>query len=156
MQLIAFCDASTRGYASCLYLRSVDNEGNVKVRLLTSKSKVAPLNPVLSIPRLEFEAAVLLSKLVSFVVQNLTRINYSIIALSDSKNVLAWIQTQSYMLKTFVANRVSRITAVVPPSSWFHVRTHNIGSADMCSLGELPAQFVEVSEQWIQGDVREN
>lgn len=151
VQLIAFCDASTRGYASCLYLRSVDNEGNVKVRLLTSKSKVAPLNPVLSIPRLELEAAVLLSKLVNFVVQNLTVINYSIIALSDSKNVLAWIQTQPYMLKTFVANRVSRITSVVPPSSWFHVRTHNNGSADMCSRGVLPARFVEVAAEWMQG-----
>lgn len=150
VQLIAFCDASSRGFASCLYLRSVDNDGNVKVRLLTSKSKVAPLNPVLSIPRLELEAAVLLSKLVSFVAQNLNELNYSVVALSDSKNVLAWIQTQPYMLKTFVANRVSQITAVVPPSCWNHVRSAN-NSADICSRGALPAHFVEDAMKWTHG-----
>lgn len=150
VQLIAFCDASSRGYAACVYLRSVDRNGHVKVRLLTSKSKVAPLNPILSIPRLELEAAVLLSKLVSFVVQNLNDFKVSIIALGDSNNVLAWLQTPPYKLKTFVANRVSQVTTVVPSHCWFHVNSEN-NAADICSRGAMPARFVGSAAEWVHG-----
>lgn len=49
-QLHGFADASTKAYTSCVYLRVVDN--TVSSRLITSKSKLAPLK-VISLPRLE-------------------------------------------------------------------------------------------------------
>lgn len=40
-----FSDASQRAYGACVYIKSQDEHGNVIVRLLTSKSRVAPLKP---------------------------------------------------------------------------------------------------------------
>jgi hypothetical protein len=59
LQLHGFCDASKRGYAAVLYVRSV-NHGSVS--LLVAKSRVALLK-LLSIPKLELQGAHLLSKL---------------------------------------------------------------------------------------------
>lgn len=150
IQLVAFCDASSLGYAACIYVRSTDNAGNIKVRLLTSKSKVAPMKPLMSIPRLELMAAVLLSKLVRFVVNNIKELDCSIIALSDSSVVLSWLQTPSYKLKTFIANRVSQITDIMQPNCWYHVSSED-NAADICSRGSLPDQFMKFAPEWIHG-----
>ncbi|KAK9712041.1 Pao retrotransposon peptidase [Popillia japonica] len=69
--LIGFCDASQHAYASCIYARSIDAQKNVKIELLCSKTKVAPLK-VLTIPRLELMSAVLLAELMSKVSKLLT------------------------------------------------------------------------------------
>lgn len=151
MQLIGFCDASSRGYAACVYLRSVDGNGKVKVRLICSKSKVAPLKPIMSIPRLELMAAVLLTKLITFIKQNvLADFNGPTFAFSDSSVVLSWLHTPPYKLKTFVSSRVSQIIDAVPPNCWRHINSEN-NAADSCSRGALPQQFVEVSTEWING-----
>ncbi|XP_065089915.1 uncharacterized protein LOC135711105 [Ochlerotatus camptorhynchus] len=55
-ELHGFSDASTVAYGACIYLRSLFNDGSAKLRLLTSKSKLAPLHD-LSIPRKELCAA---------------------------------------------------------------------------------------------------
>ncbi|CAG9137751.1 unnamed protein product [Plutella xylostella] len=138
VKLIAFCDASSRGYAACIYLYSVDGDGNVKVRLMTSKTKVAPIKPT-SIPRLELLAAVLLAGLVESVLQYLKQLpncnaNLPIIALSDSSIVLSWLQTPPYKLKTFIANRVGQIVETLPPNCCFHINSEN-NAADICSRG---------------------
>lgn len=59
--LHGFCDASENDGA-CLYLRSIDYSGNVKVQLICAKSRVAPLKSI-SIPRLELCGALLLARL---------------------------------------------------------------------------------------------
>ncbi|KAL0860198.1 hypothetical protein ABMA27_010505 [Loxostege sticticalis] len=64
VQLIGFADASSAtAHGCCIYLRIVDSTGNVKVSLLCSKSRINPLNQSLTIPKLELNAALLLSKL---------------------------------------------------------------------------------------------
>lgn len=92
----------------------------------------------------------LLSKLVKFVVQNINDFELPIIALSDSTVVLSWLQTPPYKLKLFMANRVSEITEVAPPSCWFHVNSEN-NAADVCSRGALPAQLVARCAEWLHG-----
>ncbi|GBP73622.1 hypothetical protein EVAR_49244_1 [Eumeta japonica] len=75
-------------------------------------------------------AAVLLSKLVKFVLENTGNIHIEIMALSDSSVALSWIQTASYQLKTFVNNRVAKITETV------HVERHvpsQLNAVDVCS-----------------------
>ncbi|XP_049886864.1 uncharacterized protein LOC126381435 [Pectinophora gossypiella] len=57
-----FTDASERAYGACLYVRSVSNSGQVLVRLLMAKSRVAPLKPT-TIPRLELCAALVGARL---------------------------------------------------------------------------------------------
>jgi len=61
VELHGFADASKKAYAGVIYLRVV-REGTSETFLLTSKTKVAPLK-ILSIPRLELNAAELLSRL---------------------------------------------------------------------------------------------
>ncbi|KAK9721858.1 Pao retrotransposon peptidase [Popillia japonica] len=43
IELHGFADASESAYGACIYVRSIDCEGNVRVNLLCAKSKVAPV-----------------------------------------------------------------------------------------------------------------
>ncbi|GFX76769.1 uncharacterized protein TNCV_1952101 [Trichonephila clavipes] len=61
VELHVFADASSLAYAAAIYCRQKHN-GKIKVQLLVSKTKVAPVKQV-SIPRLELCGAHLLSKL---------------------------------------------------------------------------------------------
>lgn len=63
MQLIGFSDASESAYAAVVYGRSVDSNGKVHITLIAAKTKVAPIQQV-TLPRLELNAAVLLTALV--------------------------------------------------------------------------------------------
>ncbi|KAL1138331.1 hypothetical protein AAG570_008395 [Ranatra chinensis] len=65
-RLIGFCDASSKGYGAAVYLYSTSGEVCHLGQLLTAKSNVAPLQEQ-TIPRLELQAAVLLSKLMTSV-----------------------------------------------------------------------------------------
>ena len=42
-QIHGFCDASEHAYAATIYLRSVYDSGNVRVCLISAKTRVAPL-----------------------------------------------------------------------------------------------------------------
>ena len=60
-EIHGFCDASISAYGACIYLRSTSEIG-VRVHLMCSKSRVAPLK-VLTVPKLELSGALLLSEL---------------------------------------------------------------------------------------------
>ncbi|XP_049881954.1 uncharacterized protein LOC126377964 [Pectinophora gossypiella] len=62
LELHLFMDASERAYGACVYIRSVNDNGEVTVRLLMAKSRVAPLKPT-TIPRLELCGAVAAARL---------------------------------------------------------------------------------------------
>nr|XP_034833078.1 uncharacterized protein LOC117989776 [Maniola hyperantus]XP_034840342.1 uncharacterized protein LOC117996393 [Maniola hyperantus] len=148
LQVVGFCDASSRGYAAVVYLRTENTD--TKISLLIAKSKVAPLKTV-SIPRLELMAAHLLSKLIKYVYSMLvTRQQVSeILLFTDSSVVLNWLNTPSHTLKTFVATRVAKINDAVPSSCWNHV-SGDSNPADVCSRGALPSTLLEMPE-WLSG-----
>ena len=54
-ELHVFADASESGYGVCIYLRFVNNY-KVEYKLVTSRSRVAPIKKV-TIPKLELSAA---------------------------------------------------------------------------------------------------
>ncbi|XP_055545704.1 uncharacterized protein LOC129730413 [Wyeomyia smithii] len=62
LEVHVFVDASKSAYASVIYFRVETSQG-VEVALVTGKAKVAPLK-MISIPRLEFRGAVLISFIV--------------------------------------------------------------------------------------------
>ena len=46
VELHGFSDASEHAYAGVVYLRMVDSNGSVHLSIVTSKTKVAPINPL--------------------------------------------------------------------------------------------------------------
>ena len=66
IQLHGFSDASKRAYGAVVYIRSVYEDGHIDVRLISSKTKVAPIKQQ-SIPRLELLGATILVRLVNTV-----------------------------------------------------------------------------------------
>ncbi|XP_065087476.1 uncharacterized protein LOC135709181 [Ochlerotatus camptorhynchus] len=70
-----FADASQLAYGACVYVRSTDASGMVKVALLTAKSRVAPLKRQ-SIPRLELCGALLAAQLFEKVKSSLQLTHY--------------------------------------------------------------------------------
>ncbi|XP_017887576.1 uncharacterized protein LOC108629432 [Ceratina calcarata] len=141
-QLHGFCDASEVAYGACIYIRSTDKHGKCLTRLICSKSKVAPLNSKITIPRLELCAAVLLAKLYK-TVSRVLPINFdNVYFWSDSTITLNWINTQPHILKTFVANRVSQIRTITNESQWHHVPTRD-NPADAVSRGQSVSEFID-------------
>ena len=65
-QVYGFADASSRAYAATVYIRMIDNNGNVRISLLITRSMVAPVKTK-SIPNLELCGAALLTKLIQHV-----------------------------------------------------------------------------------------
>jgi len=67
LEIHGFADASTRAYAAVVYIRVLHSLTEFRVSLLVAKTKVTPIK-VLSIPRLELNAIVLLSRLICWTV----------------------------------------------------------------------------------------
>ncbi|GFT99406.1 uncharacterized protein TNCV_3238711 [Trichonephila clavipes] len=108
VELHGFADASEKCYGAVIYCHSQSPDGATTVKLVTSKSRVAPVKSV-TMPRLELCATVLLAKLMKRVETALQMKTLPVYLWSDSTIVLAWIQKEPNLLKTFVANRVATI-----------------------------------------------
>ncbi|KAI5636209.1 pao retrotransposon peptidase domain-containing protein [Phthorimaea operculella] len=96
--LHGFCDASERGYAAAVYLRTASSTGTVHVRLVMAKSKVAPVRTRWTIPKLELAGAALLARLLNHVTCNLRgtiNLDETVYAWTDSRIVLCWLQTST-------------------------------------------------------------
>ncbi|GFX40337.1 uncharacterized protein TNCV_4319701 [Trichonephila clavipes] len=98
IEIHGFADASERCYGAAVYCKSKNLKSETLVRLITSKSRVAPIKS-LTIPRLELCAAVLLAKLVKRVVAALQLETAELYLCSDSMIVLAWLRKEPMDLK---------------------------------------------------------
>ena len=120
VQLHHFCDASMTAYGFCTYVRCINKSGEISIKLLTSKCRIAPLKPM-TIPRLELQAALLAAradKLMSEV------LNIPVIQSrywSDSEIVLKYIKNDNLRFHVFVGNCVTEIRQLTQPSQWSHI-----------------------------------
>ncbi|GFW70283.1 integrase catalytic domain-containing protein [Trichonephila clavipes] len=146
IELHAFSDASEKAYGSSIYLKSISALGEVKVCLVTSKSRVSPLKQI-SIPRLELCGAVLAAKLMKKVKEALNLQITAVHFWSDSTIVISWIHRESRELKTFVANRVSKIHQLSSRDQWHHIASEQ-NPADVLSRGLLPEELRDDSLWW--------
>ncbi|XP_035230500.1 uncharacterized protein LOC118202424 [Stegodyphus dumicola] len=115
------------------------------IRLVTSKSKVAPIKQV-TIPRLELCAAVLFTKLMTRVISALKLNVNNVFFWSDSTIVLAWLKKKSCCMKTFVANRVAVVQEMTEVWQWHHVLSKQ-NPADLISRGADPVKL-QLCELW--------
>ncbi|GFW49132.1 integrase catalytic domain-containing protein [Trichonephila clavipes] len=146
IELHAFSDASEKAYGSSIYLKSISALGEVKVCLVTSKSRVSPLKQI-SIPRLELCGAVLAAKLMKKVKEALNLQITAVYFWSDSTIVISCIHRESRELKTFVANRVSKIHQLSSRDQWHHIASEQ-NPADVLSRGLLPEELRDDSLWW--------
>lgn len=148
IELHSFCDASQVAYGACIYMRSLNENNEATVRLLCSKSKVAPVKPT-TIPRLELCAALLAANLCKSVTDSLRVTPSKITHWCDSNVVLCWINNDPSKLKTFVANRTSEILDLTDRKSWRYVPT-DANPADLISRGVNACQLHD-NTMWWQG-----
>lgn len=147
MQLHGFCDASEKAYACIIYSQVTDENGKNKLTLLTAKTKVVPISQTTSMPRLELCGALLLSQLMEKVKKSLPEHGVTIHGWCDSKVVLAWIQGDITKWERYVANRVRKITSVIPSQQWYYVKSE-FNPADCASRGLLPNKIKDFHLWW--------
>ncbi|XP_060807713.1 uncharacterized protein LOC132903428 [Amyelois transitella] len=147
VELHAFADASQMAYAGVVYFRTINSNGEIHVHLLTSKTKVAPIEKQLSIPRLELCGAVLAAKLLNEVAQVMNVPKHRLYAWTDSTVVLAWLRGLPSRWTTFVSNRVSEILNIIESSQFNHVGT-KFNPADCASRGLQPSDLKREKLWW--------
>ena len=133
MELIGFSDASLQGYSATVYLR-YKVQGKVKVRLLISKSRVAPMRKM-TIPRLELLGALLLARLMSTVKGFLHSWKFKKTTYyTDSKNVHGWIKGKDKDWVRWLKSRLNEIWSLSSAEDWYHC-PGDINPADLSTRG---------------------
>jgi len=144
VQVHAFSDASSTAYGACIFLRA-EAFGSVTSHLLCSKSKVAPLKTI-TIPKLEWSAALLLAELISSI-KHIFAMPCDFHCWSDSIIVLSWIREAPSSFKIFVYNRIAQIQELTDGMSWHHVPT-DLNPADLVPRGCSSSELLLSSKLW--------
>ena len=148
MELHGFCDSSEVAYAGVVYAKIVTNNG-IQVKLLSGKSKVAPLKKV-SIPRLELLSCLLLAKLM-ISVKNAVEVEVVVercIFWSDAEIALHWIKNTKKEWKPWVENRVNEIRDRTSCNDWRQV-PGDLNPADLATREGVLEDIM--SERWLKG-----
>lgn len=147
VQVLGFCDASEKGYAAVVYTR-VETDKEVRIQMIASKTRVAPIRLKLTLPRLELCGAVLLSNLMTRVTESLKIENVRSYAWSDSTATLGWLKGEPSRWKTFIANRVAEATSN-QIQEWNYVPSAE-NPADCASRGIMPHEL-QNHDLWWEG-----
>lgn len=148
IEIHGFADASLRAYGACVYLRAMYDNTTVSCKLICSKSRVAPLK-TLTIPKLELNACLLLSKLTDKVVETYKCefILNSVNLWTDSQIALCWLKSHPSRWNIFVANRVAQIQDITASFKWGHIRSAD-NPADFLSRGLGSKEIINNSLWW--------
>ncbi|XP_062558150.1 uncharacterized protein LOC134223028 [Armigeres subalbatus] len=145
IELHVFSDASDIGFGTCAYLRSTDIQGRIKVALLTSKSRIAPLKKQTT-PRLELCGALLSAELYQRIAASLQH-SFTTSFWTDSMTVINWLKATPSTWTTFVANRVSKIQNATQNCNWNHIAGLD-NPADVISRGCLASELIHNKLWW--------
>lgn len=146
IELVGFADASSAAYGACIYIRAIHSSGQISVTLVSTKTRVAPLK-IISVPRLELCAVLLLAKLLTKVRLSFKFPISRTILWTDSSIVLSWLKSPASRWATFVANRVSEVHELTSGCVWRHIPT-DLNPADILSRGINPSQLGSFDLYW--------
>lgn len=147
-QLHGFADASMAAYGGVVYMRTMYSNLEVTINIIATKTRVAPLKE-LTVPRLELNAAVTLSRLLDLVATDLRMERSEVFAWSDSAITLGWINQPPSRLSVYVGNRVAKVISLVVPAHWRYVSTSQ-NPADLLSRGVSP-DTISTNDLWWKG-----
>ena len=151
VELHVFADASTQAYAATVYLRSINNKGNIKSSFVIAKSRLAPLNMnTLSIPKLELQAAVIAARLKTTVISELTFKPHSVYIWSDSKTVLRYIKNEHKHFPRHVMHRVNEIREITSSKDWYYIPSE-LNIADICTRPMPLSKYQTFEANWLGG-----
>ncbi|XP_060861787.1 uncharacterized protein LOC132938793 [Metopolophium dirhodum] len=145
IQIHGFADASLLAYGACLYIRCSSNKNIHVTKLICAKSKIAPLK-IISLPRLELCAAVILARLANKVLPKLKLNIKNKYFWTDSSITLAWITSPSSRWKTFVAHRVSEIQDMTRLNEWNHLEV--IGPIQLEELRAAEIAVIKITQSY--------
>ena len=144
-----FADASTNGYGPCAFARFQRRDGSFHCRLVLAKARTAPLK-LISIPRLELQAAVLAVRLSVVAKNQLTmKLDRPSVFWTDSQTVLQFVNNDSRRFHTYVAHRVAEIREETDPAQWRHC-PGKLNPADHAPRG-LDAEALVNAQEWFDG-----
>ncbi|GBP39007.1 hypothetical protein EVAR_89229_1 [Eumeta japonica] len=143
IELHVFGDASEHAYAAVAYWRAVRPDGTVHLALVAGKSRVAP-NKVMSIPRLELQAALLACRLATNIQKEHGIATERRVLWCDSKTVLRWIRSDPRAYKPFVAHRLAELDERSDRNEWRWVNSAD-NPADDATRADCDL------ERWLNG-----
>ena len=148
--LVLLSDGSDIAYGCAAYVRWQCLDGSVAVRLMMSKSRIAPINKV-STPRMELNGAVI-SKRCRAAIHKESRYKFDkIIHLLDSETVLNQLNKVSTRFNPYEGVRIGEIQASCngDMSEWAWMAGKK-NTSDWLTRGRTPDQLNADSE-WFQG-----
>ena len=148
--LIVFGDGSTQAFCTLAYGRWKMTDGSYKCRLISGKTRVAPLRKI-SVPRMELMGAVAAVRL-AHSVQEATNIEFGQrFFFTDSSAVLGMIKNNSAAFLEFVGTRTGEIRSKSnPDSEWFWIPTAD-NLADMGTRDTVMPKDLDVDTEYQNG-----
>ena len=151
-KIVIFSDASDIGYGAAAYCFTYIKElEKWDSNLLCARSRVAPLNRLLTLPQKELQAALVAAEIGVFLQEELKIASENMIFFSDSEITLWWLTKPPDVLTPFVANRVSKI------QGWkfkFQYVSTKENPADICSracdVSTLKGPFWQKGPKWLR------
>ncbi|XP_036347224.1 uncharacterized protein LOC118756578 [Rhagoletis pomonella] len=142
-----FVDASQVAFAAAGYVRVVHGS-EIDVSFIIGKTRTAPAK-LLSVPRLELQAAVLGARLAKMIRDCLEFTAERVIFWSDSQTVLQWLNSSKRKYRAFVAHRIAEILSTTAQEQWRWVPTcHN--PADVATRSSNTPKF-DNNSCWVKG-----
>ncbi|MEM7375589.1 MAG: reverse transcriptase domain-containing protein [Bacteroidota bacterium] len=164
-QLLGFCDASKKAYATAIYLRT-EIDGTPHINLIFAKTRNAPkekkvkpkktkkgkaksqkTKKKMTIPRLELMSALIATRALRFIAKELGLNDKQMMLWTDSKCVLDWLK-QKDNKDVFVRNRVNEIIKDNDINFRYINTKHN--PADIPTKG-MTTEELKISDLWWHG-----
>ncbi|MCG7879158.1 MAG: reverse transcriptase domain-containing protein [Candidatus Thiodiazotropha endolucinida] len=141
--LVCFCDASSKAYATTIYLVQ-HSKRERKSELMLTKTRLAPTTST-TIPRLELMAVLIGVRSVEFVRKQIAALVDCTYLFTDSQCTLKWI-VSTKQLSVFVKNRVQEIKSYKDIE--FHYVDTKSNPADIASRGSTMQKLANNALWW--------
>lgn len=149
LQLHLFADASEAAFSCVAYWRIQVSEDEYDVSFIAGKTKCAPPK-MLSVPRLELQAAVLATRLSASIKEiHNELLPKKIVYWTDSTTVVSWVRSDHRRYKSFVAHRIAEILEGSDERDWRWIPTKE-NVADDATRARLPLSF-DAKSRWLNG-----